>query len=129
MLTVVAAIIEREGKLLICQRRRDAALPLKWEFPGGKVQSGEMPVAALARELLEELGVRATIGEERYRTQHKYAEMSDTVELIFFPATIAEQAPRNLAFEQIVWAEPRALPHYDFLEADREVVSRLAGGA
>jgi len=99
---------------------------MKWEFPGGKVRPDEAPEAALIRELEEELGVRATVAGEFCRTSYQYPEMPEPVELIFFRVNLGEQPPRNLAFEQIVWAEPRALPHYDFLEADREMVARMA---
>ena len=67
MLTVVAAIIVNHGKALICQRNRTDSFPLKWEFPGGKVEAGETPAQGLAREVLEELGARATIGGEFLR--------------------------------------------------------------
>lgn len=148
-LIVVAALIESHGKLLVCQRRRDAAFALMWEFPGGKVEAGETLESALARELREELGVTATVGAEVYRTTHKYAEMPRAVELIFFRCTVdsisragsqpatatwpgqasATGAPQNLAFEQIAWREPRDLPSMNFLPADRELIDLLAKGA
>ncbi|MGB7308102.1 MAG: (deoxy)nucleoside triphosphate pyrophosphohydrolase [Candidatus Acidiferrales bacterium] len=128
MLTVVAALIESEGKLLVCQRRRGGAFELLWEFPGGKVQPGETLEAALARELAEELGVTARIGREIYRTQHRYAEMKEPIELIFFAASVPRAEIRNLVFEQIEWREPRSLPDLNFLPADRELVAKLAAG-
>ncbi|PYU34966.1 MAG: NUDIX hydrolase [Acidobacteria bacterium] len=133
MITVVAALIQQNGLLLICQRRRTDAFPLRWEFPGGKVKHGESAAAALVRELAEELGVTAVIGHELYRTRHRYAEYADELELIFFTAAIP--APhdtgsiRNLAFERIEWVEPTALEQYDFLLADRELISLLTSGA
>ncbi|MGH9793652.1 MAG: (deoxy)nucleoside triphosphate pyrophosphohydrolase [Candidatus Acidiferrales bacterium] len=127
MITVVAALIEREGRLLICQRRRDAAFPLQWEFPGGKVHAGETPQAALARELQEELGVSAQIGREIYRTRHSYAELRDEIELIFYSAALPPHAAvTNLAFESIEWRPAGRLPSYDFLPADRELIVKLA---
>ena len=128
MLTVVAALIESEGKLLVCQRRRGGAFELLWEFPGGKVQPGETLEAALARELAEELGVAVKIGRELYRTQHRYAEMKEPIELIFFAASVPRAEIRNLVFEQIEWREPRSLPDLNFLPADRELVAKLAAG-
>ncbi|MGA8012357.1 MAG: NUDIX domain-containing protein, partial [Candidatus Acidiferrales bacterium] len=83
MLTVVAALIEFEGKLLVCQRRRGSRFELQWEFPGGKVESGESLENALARELQEELGVTARIGLEVHRLQHQYAGTGVPFELVF----------------------------------------------
>lgn len=125
-LTVVAALIEQCGLILICQRRKGSPFELKWEFPGGKVKPGESPQQALERELQEELQVSAKIGPELYRTRHRYAEMDREIELIFFAATLGPETMMNRAFETIVWAERARLPTYDFLEADRELVERLA---
>lgn len=129
MIRVVAALIQREGRLLICQRRKNDTFPLKWEFPGGKIKPGESPAEALARELKEELGAAATIGTELYRTRHRYAEHCDEIELYFFLATVDAGVVSNLAFEQIQWAELAALPAFDFLPADRELIHLLASGA
>jgi 8-oxo-dGTP diphosphatase len=128
MLTVVAALIESEGKLLVCQRRRRDSFGLMWEFPGGKLEPSETPEAALERELREELGVPATIGREIYRTQHHYAEMSAPIELIFFAATADPDSMLNLAFETMEWRTPEQLPDLNFLPADREFVERLSKG-
>jgi 8-oxo-dGTP diphosphatase len=127
MRTVVAALITRETKLLICQRRRDDKFPLLWEFPGGKVERGESLADALARELREELGVAATIGKEVYRTRHRYSELQNEFLLIFFRASIASGAsPANLSFERIEWTDPSALPQYNFLPADQELIRLLS---
>src|SRR5205085_4610829 len=85
MKQVVAAIITRESddKLLICQRRKEQPLPLKWEFPGGKIEAGEEPVAALKRELEEELGIDANVGAELTSFVHTYKN-GGGVELKFF---------------------------------------------
>ena len=129
MLTVVAALIESGGKLLVCQRRRGDSFELQWEFPGGKVRPGEPPEQALARELQEELGIAAHIGREIYRTEHRYVELSEPIRLIFFAATIERGEPRNLVFEQIAWRTPESLPELDFLPADGELIHKLATGA
>jgi 8-oxo-dGTP diphosphatase len=126
--TVVAAVIEQDGRILICQRRRGDRFELKWEFPGGKVQPGETPQQALQRELREELNVIAQIGEEVHRTRHRYPEFDRDLELLFFSATPGPEPVANLAFEQIVWAKRDRLLEYDFLPADRELVSRLSRG-
>ncbi len=128
MIRVVAAIIEQRGRLLICQRRSGAVFGLKWEFPGGKIRRGETPRAALARELREELGVAARIGHEVFRTRHRYPDLPQGVDIAFFAATRIFPAPRNIVFERIVWAWPGDLPRYDFLDADRALVARLARG-
>jgi 8-oxo-dGTP diphosphatase len=128
MLTVVAALIESKGKLLVCQRRRDDSFALMWEFPGGKIKPGESLEAALARELLEELGVNAEIGAELYRTRHQYAQLSEPIELIFFAATVRAADVRNLVFEEIAWRTPASLPELNFLPADAELIEKLSSG-
>jgi 8-oxo-dGTP diphosphatase len=126
MLTVVAGLIEAEGKFLVCQRRRGDAFELMWEFPGGKVETGETPAEALVRELREELGVEAVVGVEIYRTTHRYAEMSDAIELIFFVVDVEAAAIRNIVFESMEWRGPETLGELNFLPADREFVGKLA---
>lgn len=127
MRTVVAALITQGRKLLICQRRRTGPFPLLWEFPGGKVESGESPAGALARELWEELGVAATVGEEVYRTRHRSSELRNELLLIFFRARLAAPtSPVNLAFERFEWVDLPALPQYDFLPADKELIRLLS---
>jgi 8-oxo-dGTP diphosphatase len=132
MIRVVAAIIEDAGRVLICQRR-GGPFALKWEFPGGKTRPSETARAALARELREELQIKARVGREIYRVRHRYAEMSTGVEIIFFtakllPAALPFSAPRNLVFERITWEERARLARYDFLAADLPLVRRLARG-
>jgi 8-oxo-dGTP diphosphatase len=128
MLSVVAAIIESNGNLLVCQRRRGSNFEMMWEFPGGKRKSGETPEEALARELSEELGVDAQIGREIHRSVHRYAELGEPIELIFFKAKVDAGEVRNRVFEQIQWRHPRTLPELDFLPADRELIDRIASG-
>ncbi|HEU5394267.1 MAG TPA: (deoxy)nucleoside triphosphate pyrophosphohydrolase [Candidatus Methylomirabilis sp.] len=124
-LRVSAALILRDGKVLICQRAATDPFPLKWEFPGGKVEEGEEPAAALARELNEELGIRATVGPEAARVRHAYPGGPE-VELLFFtvPAFAGEPVSRHCA--AVTWAPLATLPAYDFLEADRPLVARMA---
>ena len=128
MKRVVAGLIVKEGKLLVCQRTRHQTMPLKWEFPGGKKEPGETPEEALARELREELGVDAKIGPEAYRTRHQYAEMSEPIELVFFAAAVNPAQVQNLVFEQIQWRSPQSLAELNFLPADRELIEKLAAG-
>lgn len=125
-LIVVAALIESDGRILACQRRKNDAFGLKWEFPGGKARKNETPAQALARELKEELGVDAIIGDEIYRTRHRYAELAREIELIFFTASASKSEMRNLAFQEMRWVKPEELAALDFLPADREFISKVA---
>jgi len=127
MKRVVAGLIVKDGKLLVCQRTRHQTMPLKWEFPGGKIEEGEQPRAALRRELEEELGIVATIGDEIKRIQHEYPN-GGMVELRFFVVREYQNEIENRIFREIQWAEPKNLPTYDFLEADLTLVNELAGG-
>jgi mutator protein MutT len=120
----VAAVIERDGRILIAQRRRGASHEFKWEFPGGKVEPGEEPRAALMRELREELGIEAMVGEEMAREDVAYPGRKP-IELRFYRVAEFRGEPRNLDFEQIVWAERAALESYDFLEGDLPFVKVL----
>jgi len=124
MIRVVAGMIEREGRVLICQRPVHKVFGGKWEFPGGKMRLSETPRQALERELREELGITARIGDVVQTVRHRYAEMTEAVQVLFLCAAL-EGLPRNLAFEQIVWARRADLPCYDFLAADRRVISAL----
>ena len=129
-LTVVAALILRDSKILVCQRRRDDTHALQWEFPGGKVEAGETPQQALLRELREELGIESTIGKELYRTRHRYNEFRPELELIFFQASVDSAADlQNLVFEGFEWAAATTLPQYNFLQADQKFVALLAENA
>lgn len=124
---VVAGLIERDGTLLICQRRRDSVFPLQWEFPGGKIEPGETGEAALQRELREELGIAADVGAELYRTRHAYPDRY-TVELLFYHVPEFRGEVCNLAFEQVRWEMPARLPAYDFLAGDAELITLLSQG-
>ncbi len=129
MIRVVAAIIERaDRRLLIGQRRRDDTSPLKWEFPGGKVEDGETPEAALARELGEELGAKLKDCVQIGRVVHRYAASPEELEINFYAALIAEGELIPHSFERIEWVLPRELGNYDFLAANLELVANLATG-
>jgi 8-oxo-dGTP diphosphatase len=127
MKRVVAGLIVKDGKLLVCQRTRHQTMPLKWEFPGGKIEQGEQPRAALRRELEEELGILATIGDEVKRIQHEYPN-GGMVELRFFTVREFQRDIENRIFKDIQWVEPKDLPTFDFLEADLTLVRELAAG-
>ena len=127
MLTVVAGVIRNgDGRVLVCQRSRDDTHALKWEFPGGKVESGEKPRAALVRELREELGIEASLGREMSRVRYRNAHR-EPFQLIFFEVPSYTGTPVNNVFERIEWEEPVRLPEYDFLDADVQFVRKLSG--
>jgi 8-oxo-dGTP diphosphatase len=127
MKRVVAALILKDGKVLVCQRTRHQAMPLKWEFPGGKIEEGEQPRDALWRELDEELGIDARIGEEVARIQHDY-KGGGSVELRFYVVHAFNGEIENRIFRDVRWATRSELPSYDFLEADLTFVQELAAG-
>ena len=118
MTIVVAGILEKDGKILICQRRADQPHPLKWEFPGGKLEAAETPQSALTRELREELGIEAEPGIELTRYEFAYPGKKPIL-LIFLKVPAWEGEPKNLIFETMTWASPESLTRYDFLEGDR----------
>lgn len=122
---VVAGVIESDGQILICQRKEGSRHSLKWEFPGGKVERGETPAQALARELDEELGIRASVGHELVRYEHRYPRRPPIL-LIFFHVPKYEGEPINREFEEIRWTSREHLPEFDFLDGDQDFVRRLA---
>jgi 8-oxo-dGTP diphosphatase len=128
---VVAALMLREtenGKeLLICQRKPDQAMALKWEFPGGKIEPGEIPVQALARELNEELGIDAVIGAPVTRVRHNYRN-GGAVDIQFFLVKEFAGALENRIFNDMRWSTLAALPEFDFLAADLGLIQDLAAG-
>jgi 8-oxo-dGTP diphosphatase len=124
---VAAALIVRGGEVLIGQRRADQPMALQWEFPGGKIEAGESPEQALARELDEELGIRATIGPRVTRIRHNYRH-AGAVDLQFFAVHEFSGEIENRIFQQVRWTKLEDLPAYDFLTADRGLIKDLAAG-
>lgn len=124
---VAAALILRGGEILIGQRRADQPMALLWEFPGGKIEAGESPEQALARELSEELGIKAEIGPPVTRIRHNYRH-GGAVDLQFF--TVHEFAGEidNQIYNQVRWVKIEDLTGYDFLAADRSLIRDLAAG-
>lgn len=123
---VTAGILTEGERILICQRHRTDRYGLQWEFPGGKVDAGESLKEALGRELREELAIDAEIGSEVYRLRHRYPHRY--VEVVFFAVPGYRGEIRNQVFEMVAWATREELSAYNFLEADRGLVARLARG-
>jgi len=121
-IVVTAAVIERDGRLLITRRQHGVHLEGFWEFPGGKCDAGESLRASLERELREELDVDATIGSEIFTTTHAYPERS--VELHFFECEI-HGTPRPLIGQEMRWVERDELPTLRFPPADDELIQLL----
>ena len=124
MLRVVAGVIGRDGLILIGQRPPGKSHPMEWEFPGGKIETGESPREALARELREELEIEAHMGREIQRYQYGYKGKSP-LELIFFEVDHFEGEPVNRAFHEIRWVPVAELSTYPFLEGDRKFIEAL----
>lgn len=121
MTNVVAGILERDGRILICQRRADQPHPLKWEFPGGKVEACECPQEALARELHEELGIASEPATEITRYQFTYPGKKPIL-LIFLRVAGWSGEIENRIFRAMVWETRERLAEYDFLEGDEPFI-------
>jgi mutator protein MutT len=127
MVQVVAAIVERDGRILIGRRKAEQLHPLQWEFPGGKVEHGETPPQALERELREELDIRDVTSEEITRYEFTYPGKSP-IRLIFFRVTEFDGEPRNVIFEELRWEPRQHLAAFDFVEGDIEFLRGLSSG-
>jgi len=123
---VACAIIERDGRVLAAQRSRTMSMPLRWEFPGGKIDSGESPEACLKRELIEELGIEIAIGLALPPYTHRYASV--TVTLYPFVCTVASGDIELHEHRAIAWLEPKELPHLNWLEADAPIIAAYRRG-
>jgi 8-oxo-dGTP diphosphatase len=120
---VVAAVVERAGRYLITRRLEGTHLAGLWEFPGGKLLSGEKPEDALRRELKEELGVEAAVGEVMETVDWTYPEKS--VRLLFFRCALAGE-PTPLEGQEMRWVDAADMLSYNFPEADATLIARLS---
>ncbi len=123
--TVVAGLIFYRDRLLVCQRHPLGSFPLKWEFPGGKLEAGEAHETALRRELKEELGIEAGRLTEIFRHEHTYPGVA-TVNLRFFRVEDYSGEVKNHVFQRIKWVPAKKLARLDFLEGDLPIVRKLA---
>jgi 8-oxo-dGTP diphosphatase len=130
MIRVAAGILRRGEQVLICQRSQAGSFAGKWEFPGGKLQEGESAEAALIRELAEELDIAVRREDLRHVETlcHRYPEGPE-VELHFFQVLSFRREPSNRSFQQITWVPAAQAESFDFLEADKGLVARLAAGS
>ena len=123
MVEVVAALVWKNNKFMICQRPANKARGLLWEFVGGKVESGETKEQALIRECKEELDILLSVGDVFIDVVHEYPDI--TVHLTLFNATIAEGEPQRLEHNDIKWITPSEIPNYEFCPADEEILARI----
>jgi 8-oxo-dGTP diphosphatase len=124
---VAAGLIVRDGEVLIGQRRVDQPMASLWEFPGGKIEPGESAQEALARELSEELGIRAEVGPAVTRIRHHYRR-GGAVDLQFFAVREFSGEIDNQIYQQVKWVKLTDLTDYEFLAADRGLIRDLAAG-
>ena len=120
---VVAALIWKDNRFMICQRPVHKARGLLWEFVGGKVEPGETKEQALIRECREELNVLLSVGEVFMDVVHEYPDL--TVHLTLFNATIEEGEPQKLEHNDIQWITPSDIPNYEFCPADEEILDTI----
>jgi 8-oxo-dGTP diphosphatase len=122
---VVAAVIEKDGRYLITQRRTSAVLPLLWEFPGGRVEESETDAAALKREVLHRLGVDIDVGQLISFVSHPYEKY--VVDLYLYECTITSGEPSPLAVSAFKWVTSAEFDQYAFTPADEASMNKLLG--
>ena len=131
MKEVAVGVITHGGRVLACQRHANVRYPLKWEFPGGKIEKGETPPEALARELHEELDIHAVVGQEFFRQEWIYPDgLADPARdgafrVFYFFVRSFTGTPVNRVFEQIRWVSLQELQELDILEGNTEAVTFL----
>ena len=122
---VVAALVERDGRYLITQRRDSAVLPLLWDFPGGRVEEGETDEAALAREVAERLGARVEVGQLISFVNHPYEKYA--VDLFLYECKLLSEELRCIAVRDYAWVTSKEMESYSFTPVDEASMSKLLG--
>jgi len=126
VIQVVAAVIERDGRYLLTQRKETAVLPLLWEFPGGKVEEGESEADALVREVEHRIGVFVVVGQKIGENMHQYGAYD--VHISLYACTLpASATPQPVGVNEISWAASGELERYEFPPADQKTMDRLLG--
>ncbi len=120
---VAVAIIEKEGKFLITQRKPGDSFGGLWEFPGGKVEPGESMEMALTREIEEEVGLRVEVGARRMVIRHQYSARA--VRLHCFDCRVLDGEPRAIECAEWKWVDPSELGSFEFLPASRPLIEHL----
>ena len=123
---MVAAVVRRNGRILITRRLDHVHLGGLWEFPGGKVEAGESLEGALLREIREELGMEIAVGSEIFTIEHDYP--TKFVRLHFFNCTVIQGEPQPLDVSELRWVTPTQLAEFEFPPADAELIQKLIAG-
>ena len=121
---VVAALVREGTRVLMSRRRADQPMPGLWEFPGGKVEPGESPVAALEREVREELGCAVAVGRIHEVVFHPYGDFD--LYMLVYEVTITSGMPQPVQVAEVAWVEATRLPGLDLLPADYPLARALA---
>jgi 8-oxo-dGTP diphosphatase len=125
-ITVTAAVLEKDGRVLIARRKRGDRQANKWEFPGGKIEAGETPEICLRRELKEEFGIDVAVDGFVGRSSHRYPH--GEIDLLAYRVTHLSGNFQLHDHEEILWVLPADLPSYDFSAADIPIVKLLLEG-
>lgn len=123
MTDVAAALIEENGKIMICQRPKNKTRAMQWEFVGGKVENGETKAQALVRECMEEIGVTVEVGEEFMEVYHTYPDID--ICLTLFKCKIVGGRPQKLEHNDIKWITRDQLDLFEFCPADKDILETL----